>query len=107
MFEENVEIVVLFRMLETQWLVQPVGMFGNVRYMGLNYPSVESVMRIRKMKRQAELLDGIHVMELAALEVLNGTKASVAKRLEQNVEGGQGDARQDGRVGGEQENGAA
>jgi hypothetical protein len=49
-----------------QWRVAPMG-----GLLGLDYPGVEAVLRMRKIKVDAELLDDLAVMESGALEVLN------------------------------------
>lgn len=62
---ENEDICRLFFDLVTQWTV---GMSGAV---GLNYAAAEAVMRIRRLRDRAHLLDGLRVMERAALRELN------------------------------------
>lgn len=52
--------------LSTQWRL---GAMGGV--MGLDYPAVESVLRMLKIKDKAEMLDSLRVMEIAALEEMN------------------------------------
>lgn len=64
---ENWEAVQLFLRLSSQWRY---GAMGGV--IGLDYPSVESVMRMLRVKDKATMLDELQVMERAALEVLNG-----------------------------------
>lgn len=56
----------LFTRLSTQWRYG--GMGGII---GLDYPSLESVMRMLRVKDKAGILDQIQTMERAALEVLN------------------------------------
>ncbi len=65
---ENWESVTLFLALQTQWTVSPAG-----RFIGINYPSVESLMNIPgvKKKRRVAMFDDIRLMELAALGVLH------------------------------------
>jgi hypothetical protein len=63
--EENWPVVSLFMQLQTQWVQ---GMGG---ILGLNYQSVEFVFRIEGIKNQREMLADLHVMEVAALQVLN------------------------------------
>lgn len=62
-WEENVETVRVFTKLSTQWRYAPMG-----GVIGLNYPAVESVLRMLKIKDKAAMLDGLRVMEMAALE---------------------------------------
>lgn len=66
---ENVEVVMLFLRLQTQWVVG--GMGGAI---GLNYQSVAVVMDILGIEGKAAALDGLQVMERAALAVINARK---------------------------------
>ena len=67
-FEENWNSVLFFFDLQTQWNIG--GMGG---YIGLNYPGVESAMRLNEIQRQDRkaLFADLRIMELAALPVLN------------------------------------
>lgn len=64
---ENWQSVTLFLALSTQWNVSSAG-----SALGINYVSIESIMRIfsiKKKKRMA-MFDDIRLMEIAALGVL-------------------------------------
>lgn len=63
---ENWEAAQLFLRLSSQWRY---GAMGGV--IGLNYPSMESLMRMLRVKDKAAMVDDLQVMERAALEVLN------------------------------------
>lgn len=69
-WEENAEIVDVFLRLETQWRIGPM---GNV--LGLNYPSVESLLRLMRVRQKTEVFNGLQIMERAALPLLNGITA--------------------------------
>lgn len=66
-YEENWNSVLFFFACATQWVVSMSGRTG------LNYPGVESVMRMHGTKRKDRkaLFADVQVMEFAALEVLN------------------------------------
>ena len=49
-----------------QWRVAPMGGF-----LGLDYPGVEAVLRMRRVKVDADLMDDLAVIEDAALEIFN------------------------------------
>ena len=70
-WEENWNSVLFFFACSTQWIV---GMGGRA---GLNYPGVESAMRINgiKQKDRKALFADLQTMEFAALEVLNKKEA--------------------------------
>ena len=72
-WEENWSTVMFFAGLGTQWNVV-AGMAG-VMYVGLNYPSVESTMRMQHIPRgdQKRLFEDVRRMEAAALEVRNAS----------------------------------
>lgn len=59
--------------LQTQWRKEIVPMAGNLIWHGLNYPAVESVIRLRGYtgKKAQDIFDGLQVMESAALPLLN------------------------------------
>ena len=65
-WEENWETVLIFLRLSTQWRYG--GMGGAI---GLDYPALESVLRMRRVKNRGEMLDQLRVMERAALGVMN------------------------------------
>lgn len=66
-WQENWQSVTLFLALSTQWNVSPAG-----SALGINYVSIESIMRIFsiKKKKRVAMFDDIRLMELAALGVL-------------------------------------
>lgn len=66
-FGMNVKAVELFAELNTQWVYTGLGVIT-----GLNYPSVEMVMRTRRIpaKDRPSLFEKIRVMESAALKIL-------------------------------------
>lgn len=64
---ENWDIVMTFMRLQTQW---KHGAMGGT--LGLDYPGVESALRMMELwGRRGELFDGIQIMEAAALPLLN------------------------------------
>ena len=63
--EENWPVVALFMRLQTQWVPSMGGLLG------LNYQSVEFLLRIEGIENQREMLADLQVMEIAALQVLN------------------------------------
>lgn len=70
-WEENIPAVSLFFELDTAWKIL-VG-FSAARYVGFDWPAVESVMRLKgiRRKKRAVLFSELKVMERAAKEVLN------------------------------------
>lgn len=64
---ENQQVFDVFKRLGTQWVI---GQFGPT---GLNYSSVETLMRVMgiQKKRQLRLFDEIRVMESEALHQMN------------------------------------
>lgn len=74
MFEDNWDTFLFFLDLRTQW--QIVAGMGGERVTGLNYQSVESVMRIKqiKPKDKPDLFRDLQIMESAALDVMNKAK---------------------------------
>lgn len=67
-WEENVEALMMFMRLQTQWNVVPGG------YVGLNYQSAEFLFRIHNVADAAAMMDDLQAMEIAALQVLNKRK---------------------------------
>lgn len=59
----------MFSACQTQWRI--VSGLGGAAYQGLDYPAVESVMRMQGVDAQGERLAQIRVLEAGALEVLN------------------------------------
>lgn len=66
MWADNWETVQIFLRLSTQWRYG--GMGGAI---GLDYPSMESVMRMLRVKDRGAMLDQLRVMERAAMGVMN------------------------------------
>ena len=56
----------MFVRLQTQWIIAGFGGF-----IGLNYQSAETVLRIYAVEDRAETFESLQVMEAAALEILN------------------------------------
>jgi len=71
-FEENWQSVKFFLNLSTQWRVA-VGMSGG-QYLGLDYQSVEAMMRIQNITKKKSLFADIQIMEREALAVMNKIK---------------------------------
>lgn len=73
-WQENLDCVVLFRRLETQW--RKNAGFAGTSYQGLIYSEAIALMKERhiKPKRRVELLDDLAQMERAALPILNGAE---------------------------------
>ncbi len=67
-WEENAEVMVMFLKLQTQWNVTQGG------FIGLNYQSVQFLFTIGAVANQAEMMDDLQAMEMAALQVLNKRK---------------------------------
>lgn len=63
---ENWEAVILFTRLSTQWLVSANGVV-----LGLNYPGVETVLRLAQVKQPGKIFEQLQTMELAARAELN------------------------------------
>jgi len=59
----------LFLRLSTQWRY---GMMGGV--LGLDYPGVEALLRIERVKDRAAVFVGLQIMESGALPELNKPK---------------------------------
>lgn len=67
-WEENADALVMFMKLQTQWHVIEGG------FIGLNYQSVQFLFTIGAVANQAEMMDDLQAMEMAALQVLNKRK---------------------------------
>lgn len=67
-WEENAETVIMFMRLQTQWNITNGG------FVGLNYSSVEFLIRIHDVQDAAAMMDDLQAMELAALQLLNKRK---------------------------------
>lgn len=64
-WEENAETFGMFLKLQTQWNVIQGG------FVGLNYQSVEFLVKIHNIADPAAFMDDLQAMEMAALRVLN------------------------------------
>lgn len=63
---QNKRALDAFMAVRRQWKYGPMG-----GVLGLDYQGVEAVLRMRKIKIDAELLDDLAIMEGGAMEVLN------------------------------------
>ena len=74
-WEDNWESFLFFLDVSNQWFVESG--FNEREYLGLNYPSIESIIRtfqpVKKNKRQGLYRD-LRTIELAALPILNKRK---------------------------------
>lgn len=66
---ENEAVVSLFMMLQTQWISKLTS--KGLIYIGLNYQSVEFILKIEGIKDQREAFHELRIMEAAALHILN------------------------------------
>lgn len=64
-WEENMEVVMLFVRLQSQWVVSMAGVVG------LNYQSVGLLLKIYGIKDEKQAFEDIQTMEFAALSILN------------------------------------
>jgi hypothetical protein len=67
-WEENAETFGMFLKLQTQWNVMQGG------FVGLNYQSVEFLVKIHGIADVVAFMDDLQAMEMAALGVLNKRK---------------------------------
>jgi len=67
-WEDNADTVMMFMRLQTQWNVI-AGAF-----IGLNYQSAAFLFRIHNVANEAEMMDDLQSMEIAALHVMNKRK---------------------------------
>lgn len=67
-WEENADTVMMFMRLQTQWRVIDGG------FIGLDYQSVAFLFRIHSVANEAEMMNELQAMEMAALRVLNKRK---------------------------------
>lgn len=67
-WEENTDALMMFLKLQTQWHVIEGG------FIGLNYQSVQFLFTIGAVANQAEMMNDLQAMEMAALQVLNKRK---------------------------------
>lgn len=68
-WEEHWQALQVFLACRTQWRII-AGMAG-AQHQGLDYPAVESVMRMRGVEDTAQVLGQLQQIEAGALEVLN------------------------------------
>jgi hypothetical protein len=75
-WEENWDTVMVFLACQTQWRKEIPAMAGQVLWHGLDYSGVEVVIRLKgfKGKKAEEIFEGIQVMEVAAMPLLNKPK---------------------------------
>jgi len=67
-WQENAETLVMFLRLQTQWNVIAGG------FLGLNYQSVEFLLKMHAVADPVGMLEELQAMEVAALQVLNKRK---------------------------------
>jgi len=67
-WEENWDIVLMFIRMSTQWHTSMAGLTG------LIYPSLEWLCKLYSVKDPVAIFEGIQVMEMAALAVLNASR---------------------------------
>ena len=67
-WDDNWQVVDLFLKLQTQWVVTMGGVVG------LNYGSVDFCLKIYGIEDKREIFEGLRVMEMAALQILNERK---------------------------------
>lgn len=65
---DNADTVMMFMRLQTQWNVI-AGAF-----IGLNYQSAQFLIKIHGVENEAEMMDDLQAMEIAALQVMNKRK---------------------------------
>lgn len=64
-WDDNWDIVMMFMRLQTQWNVTMGG------YVGLQYEALRWLCDLYSVEDQRTMLEGIQIMEAAALEALN------------------------------------
>ena len=69
---ENWETLLVFLAVETQWR-ESEGMAGG-RLLGINYPALESAMRLMRIKDKSEMFERVRMMEREAIKYLNSKK---------------------------------
>jgi len=67
-WEENWDVLNMFIRLSTQWHTSMAGLTG------LNYQSLEWLCKLYAVKDPVAMFEGVQVMEMAALSVLNKRK---------------------------------
>jgi hypothetical protein len=67
-WEENWEVVLMFIRMSTQWHTSMAGLTG------LIYPSLEWLCKLYSVKDPVAIFEGVQVMEMAALAVLNAKR---------------------------------
>ena len=66
LWPENEHALKCFMLVRRQWRIGPMG-----GVLGLDYPGVQAVLRMRKIRIDADLLDDLAAMEAGAMDVLN------------------------------------
>ena len=69
-WDENWEAMMMFLRMQTQWNVSMNGLVG------LNYPALETLIRLYKIEEPLELFEKVQVIERAALVKMNSKRAS-------------------------------
>ncbi|RTR02055.1 hypothetical protein EKG36_13090 [Halomonas nitroreducens] len=70
MWEEHWPALRVFLACRTQWRV--IAGMGGAVHQGLDYPALESVMRMQGVEDAAAMLEQVQQLEGGALEVING-----------------------------------
>ena len=73
MWEEHWEALQVFFACRTQWRI--IAGTAGAQHQGLDYPAVESVMRMRGVTDTAQMLERLQYIEAGALEALNDLKS--------------------------------
>jgi len=68
LWPENWDIVQMFLRMQTQWQTSMAGLTG------LNYPSLQWLCKLYAVKDPVAIFEGVQVMEMAALAVLNASR---------------------------------
>ena len=69
-WDENWEAMMMFLRMQNQWNVSMNGLVG------LNYPALETLIRLYKIEEPLELFEKVQVIERAALVKMNSKRAS-------------------------------
>ena len=67
---ENWDIVQFWRRICRHWVV--VSGLNGTRVMGLDWTQIESKLHLLKIEDTEEMVNGLEIMEHAALKVING-----------------------------------
>lgn len=72
MLWENRDTILVFLALQTQWRREIPAMSGKMLWHGLDYPAMESTIRMMGLwKKSGEIFDGLRLMEATVLPLLN------------------------------------